>query len=264
MIKKSSIDSNELNKFNRTCEQWWDKSGEFKILHEINPIRIKYINDKIAEHFHYKLDDNISTLLKNLDIMDVGCGGGLISIPISTLGAKVTAIDANAHNIEALSDYIKKNKLNKFSINPVNITVEEYIINYPGKLYDVIICLEVIEHVANQQEFLQNLLKLLKPGAILILSTINRTMKSYTQAIIAAEYILQWVPINTHDHSKFIKPSELNNIIKQADQRDFYLKNLTGLKFSPMRNRWYLSEDDIDVNYFASIAEAKLLYSKSS
>lgn len=246
MTKKSSIDQNELNKFSKTSEQWLDKSGEFKILHKINPLRLKYISDKVIEHFNLRPATNPLKPLAHLDIIDIGCGGGLMSVPICKFGAEVTAIDANASNIKALSEYSDKNNL---KINSINITVEEYISKYPDKLYDVVLCLEVIEHVANQQEFVQNLLKLLKPTGILILSTINRTIKSYAQAIIAAEYILKWVPTNTHDYSKFLKPSELNNILKQ---NNFYLKDLTGLKFNPLINSWYLS-DDIDVNYFACI-----------
>ena len=149
-----------------------------------------------------------------------------MNVPICKLGEEVTAIDANASNIKALSEYSDKNNL---KINSFNITVEEYISKYLDKLYDVVLRLEVIEHVANQQEFVQNLLKLLKPTGILILS-INRTIKSYAQAIIAAEYILKWVPTNTHDYSKFLKPSELNNILKQ---NDFYLKDLTVLNSIP-------------------------------
>ena len=247
MNKESSVDQNEVNKFNKTSEEWWDKSGEFKILHQINPIRIQYINDKIAEHFNsiQNKEDDLQPL-KNLNIIYVGCGGGLISVPICQLGAKVTAIDANSYNIKALSEYTKNNNL---SINPINTTVEEYISNYPDQLYDVVLCLEVLEHVSNQSAFIQNLLKLLKPTGILILSTINRTIKSYAHAIIAAEYILKWVPTNTHDYSKFLKPSELYKIL---EVNNFHLKNLTGLKFDIITNSWYLS-DDIDVNYFACI-----------
>ena len=247
MTKKSSIDQNELNKFNKTSDEWWDKSGEFKILHKITPIRIKYIHDKIIEHFNiHEALSQTSKSLVDLDIIDVGCGGGLVSTPICQLGAKVTAIDANTYNIKALSEYSKETNLD---INCINITVEEYISTYPNKLYDVVICLEVVEHVANQKEFVQNLLKLLKPTGMLILSTINRTVKSYAQAIIAAEYILKWVPVNTHDHAKFVKPSELYNLLSQSK---FHMKDLTGLKFNPITNTWYLS-DDIDVNYFACI-----------
>jgi len=243
MNKESSIDQNELYKFNKTSNEWWDQSGEFKILHQISPIRLQYINNKITEHFNITGNDDLNPL-KNLNIIDVGCGGGLVSVPICKLGARVTAIDANSYNIIALSEYTKNNNL---TINTINTTVEEYISNFPDQLYDVVLCLEVLEHVSNQRAFIQNLLKLLKPAGILILSTINRTIKSYAQTIIAAEYILKWVPINTHNYSKFLKPSELCKIL---EANNFHLKNLTGLKFDIMTDTWYLS-DNIDVNYFA-------------
>lgn len=239
MTKKSSIDQKELNKFNKTTEEWWDESGEFKTLHDINPIRIKYIIDKVTKHFN--INNSSEHPLEGLEILDVGCGGGLISVPICKLGAKVTALDANENNIKASSEYAKKHKL---KIEFINNTVE----NHSG-LYDVLLCLEVIEHVGNIKEFVQNLTKLLKPHGMIILSTINRTIKSYFQAIIMAEYILKWIPINTHNYAKFVKPSELKNMLENTE---FQLEELCGLKLSPLTKTWYLS-DDIDVNYFAYI-----------
>lgn len=233
MTQKTSIDQVELNKFNKTIEEWWDKNGEFKTLHDINPVRIKYIMDKIGDS-HLRGNDNIS-------IIDIGCGGGLISVPLHKLGAKVTGLDANKHNIEAASKYAKKNKL---GIEFINSTAEEH----KGK-YDVVLCLEVIEHVANPEEFVQNLTRLVKDGGMIILSTINRTVKSYLQAIIMAEYVLRWVPTGTHDYTKFIKPSELKNMLKNSK---FQIKELKGLKLNPLTNIWYL-DDNIDVNYFACI-----------
>lgn len=244
MRKKSSLDENELKKFKKTSKEWWSISGEFKILHKINSIRIQYINNEIKKHFHY-LNDGEKSLL-NLNIIDVGCGGGLISLPLSKLGANITAIDANLSNIKILSNYLKNTDL---SVNPINTTVEEYIIKYPNHLYDVVLCLEVIEHVKNQDVFIKNLLKLLKTSGILILSTINRTLKSYIQTIIFAEYILKWMPVNTHDYYKFLKPSEL---YRSLENTNFQLKSLTGLKLNIITNTWYFS-DDIDVNYFACI-----------
>jgi 2-polyprenyl-6-hydroxyphenyl methylase/3-demethylubiquinone-9 3-methyltransferase len=245
MTRKSSIDQEELNKFNRTYEQWWDRSGEFKTLHDINPIRIKYITDKIREKFNIK--GTISDPLKNLDIIDVGCGGGLISMPMSDLGSNVTCLDANENNIKAASDYAKQHNL---QVEFVNSTVEEFIFaTKKPSSYDVVLCLEVIEHVANPPEFVQNLTKLLKPNGLMILSTINRTLKSYLQAIIMAEYVLGWMPRGTHDYNKFVKPSELKKMIQDSA---FDLQELMGLKLNPLLNEWYLA-DDIDVNYFACI-----------
>lgn len=241
MANRSSVNKNELDKFNKTSEEWWDRSGEFKVLHKINPIRIQYITDKILEWFS-------PSALSEIKLIDIGCGGGLITVPLSNLGIKVTALDANKHNINAASKYAKDNSV---SASFINSTVEDYVGDPKNqKTYDVVLCLEVIEHVDNLKEFIQNLTKLLKPKGIIILSTINRTLESYAQAILMAEYVLGWVKPGTHDYSKFIKPSELNSMLGQTD---CHLQELTGLKFNPMANNWYLS-DNISVNYFALIA----------
>lgn len=249
MTKKSSIDYNELNKFYKTSNEWWEELGEFKILHNINPVRLKYITKKITDHFGIcDLAKNDQNPLINLNVIDIGCGGGLISIPICKLGANVTAIDAN--NNHDIGEFFVRIKKNGLKINFIHATVEDYLNLNPNNLYDVVLCLEVLEHVDNQSEFIQNLLKLLKPNGILLLSTVNRTIKSYAQVIIAAEYILKWLPINTHSYSKFLKPSEIYNTIKQDN---FFFKDLTGLKFNAFTGHWYLS-NDISVNYFACIA----------
>ncbi len=249
MAQKTSIDQSELKKFNKSFEEWWDPNGEFKTLHEINPIRISYITDKITEHFN--LQNSSLNPLKNLSILDVGCGGGLVSVPIYKNGANVVGLDANKHNIKAATSYAKKNNLD---IKFINTTIEKLAANLDkpglGECYDVVLCLEVIEHVANLVEFLQNLVKLVKPGGLIIISTINRNIKSYFQAIVMAEYFLHWVETGTHDHAKFVKPSELHNMLKNGKK----IKELKGLKFNLLTNKWYIS-DDINVNYFACIAD---------
>lgn len=235
-MAKTSIDEHELGKFNKTVDQWWDLNGEFKILHRINPIRINYIIEKIKSHF--KITDES---YKNLRLLDVGCGGGLISVPLCEYGFKVTGLDAGENNIKAARFYAQKNRLN---INYVHSSVEDYIKG--GEKYDVIICLEVVEHISNVQAFLINLHDMLNEGGILIISTINRTLKSYMSAIIAAEYLLGWVPRNTHNFSKFLKPSEIVNFLYSTS---LTLKEIKGLKLDIVDNKWKLS-DNIDVNYF--------------
>lgn len=243
MTVKSSIDEIELNKFNKTHEQWWDEFGEFRILHQITPLRADYIIQKAIKHFG--IISPSKTPLAGLKILDIGCGGGLISAPMLRSGATVTGIDANSHNIKAAKEHATKYKL---KIDFLNETAEEHLKS--NNKYDVVICLEVIEHVANPEEFIKTITSLIKPGGMMIFSTINRTAKSYGLAIIMAEYVLGWVPRGIHDHAKFIKPSELRRMLNGSGKD---LKELQGLCFNALSRTWQLS-NDIDVNYFAYIA----------
>jgi 2-polyprenyl-6-hydroxyphenyl methylase/3-demethylubiquinone-9 3-methyltransferase len=248
MQQESSIDKEELNKFNKTYSEWWDTNGEFKTLHQINPIRIEYIISKIKRHFG--ISGTKKHLLSGLSLLDVGSGGGLISVPMSQFGAKVTGLDANKHNVKAAEIHAKEHKLN---INYLNTTIEQHI--YSEEKYDIILCLEVMEHVAHPDDFIVNLSKLLNPGGLLIISTINRTVKSYLLAIVGAEYVLRWVPVKTHNYSKFIKPSELVRISQNTSLK---IEELKGLIFSVLQQDWLLS-DDIDVNYFAVFSMARAI-----
>lgn len=242
-MTSTSINKEELKKFSKTAEQWWDKDGEFKMLHKINPVRLEYLKNKIIQH--YAIETKDSTPLNGLKILDIGCGGGLISMPLAQMGADVTAIDANESNIKAAGDYAKDNQID---IQLQHITAEE-LLPKANQSFDVVVSLEVIEHVANPKDFIQNLTKLVKPGGMVVISTINRTLKSYVFAIVMAEYVLGWVPKKTHHHSKFIKPSELNKMINNTG---FSLKELKGMTLDLPSTKWQLSVD-IDVNYFAYI-----------
>lgn len=239
MTINSSIDREELNKFSKISNQWWDLEGGFKILHKINPLRVKFISDKIKQHFN-RLDNDKPLI--NLNILDIGCGGGLITGPLYKLGGNVTGIDPSPENINVARAYANKHDL---KINYINSTPEE--LSRQAERFEVILCLEVIEHVVDPNYFIKSFTNLLLPGGMLIISTINRTIKSYFLAILMAEYILSWVARKTHDYNKFLKPSEINSILKN---NQLTLKELTGVVFNLTDGTWQLSQD-IDVNYFA-------------
>lgn len=243
MQRKSSIDPNEAKKFNDLSTAWWNRQGAFKILHQINPLRLKFITDKIDQHFENCITDYS---ILDLKILDVGCGGGLVSIPLAQTGAQITGIDAGVDNINSC---VEQALLQNLKIDFLHSSVEEIVSS--SQCFDVVLCLEVIEHVVNIEEFVRNLSILVKKGGMLIISTINRNLKSYLQAIIAAEYILRWVPKKTHTYDKFLKPSELNNLLIS---NKMIIKELVGLKYSISQDLWYLS-NDINVNYFAYITK---------
>ena len=233
----TTINKEEIQKFSKLAAEWWNVNGKFKPLHMFNPIRIEYITEEISDHF--KLDKEKKPLLKNLEILDIGCGGGLISEPMARLGANVTGIDAAEKNIKIASLHGKQSKLN---IN--------YLTKSPEQLkeiekFDVILNLEIIEHVENVDLYLKSCFKLLKKNGLMFTATINRTLTSYVKAIIGAEYILRWLPIGTHDWNKFIKPEELE---KSLNSLNFSTKNIRGLEFNPFLKKWKKS-NDLSVNY---------------
>ena len=233
----STINSDEIQKFSKLADEWWDVNGKFKPLHMFNPIRIEYILEEITKHF--KLDKKKKPLLKNLEILDIGCGGGLISEPMARLGGNVTGIDAGEKNIKIASLHSKKSNLEIDYLNksPEQLTQKEK--------FDIILNLEVVEHVEDLDLYLQSCNNLLKRNGLMFTATINRTLISYIKAIIGAEYILRWLPIGTHDWNKFIKPEELEK--KLADKK-FKTNNVQGLEFNPIFNKWKKS-DNLSVNY---------------
>ena len=238
-MKNSTINKEEIEKFSKIAEEWWDPAGKFKPLHKFNPIRIEYIKNNIIKTF--KLD-NKNKPLEKIKILDIGCGGGLLSEPMSRMGASVTGIDASNKNITVAKLHAKKNKLEI-----------EYICSSPeifktNVKYDVILNMEIIEHVEDISLFLNSCTKLLKKNGIMFVATLNKTLKSYIFAIIGAEYILRWLPIGTHDWNKFIKPEELE---KKLTDKNFTTSNIEGLKFNPIFNQWKKS-DDLSVNYIIS------------
>ena len=238
-MKRSTINKTEINKFNSLAAEWWDPEGSFKPLHKFNPIRIKYIKDKIIQHFNIK---SKKIPLKNINIIDVGCGGGLISVPMKRLGANVVGIDASLKNINVAKIYSKKKNLKI-----------KYICSSPEKLkikkkFDVLLMLEIIEHVDDVNLFIKQSSKFLKKNGLMFIATLNKTLKSYAFAIVGAEYILNWLPIGTHDWEKFIQPAKLVDIAKNYKLN---LKDLSGLKFNPLLDNWNLTNDK-SVNYIAN------------
>jgi len=233
----NTINKDEIKKFSKLANEWWDINGKFKPLHMFNPTRIEYILDVSLSYF--KIDKDKKFPLKNLKILDIGCGGGLISEPMSRLGADVIGIDASDKNIKVAKSHAKKSNLN---INYLNTKPENLKLNNE---FDIILNLEVIEHVENLDLYLKSCFDLLKPSGIMFTATINRTLTSYIKAIVGAEYILRWLPIGTHDWNKFIKPEELE---KKLTDLNFSITNLTGLNFNPFFQEWKKTKN-ISVNY---------------
>ena len=233
----TTINKEEIQKFSSLADQWWDVEGKFKPLHMFNPIRIEYIIEKIKYHFNLK--NKNTDILKGLSILDIGCGGGLISEPMARLGADVTGIDASEKNIKVATLHSKKNNL---KIKYLNNSPEQ--LDYKEK-FDIILNLEIAEHVEDINLYIQSCRKLLKSNGLMFTATLNRTFMSYIKAIIGAEYILRWLPIGTHDWNKFVKPEELENILSKENFKTIEIK---GLEFNPIYKKWKRSEN-LSVNY---------------
>ena len=234
----NTINKKEIEKFSKIAAGWWDPNGKFKPLHKFNPIRIKYIKDNIIKKFNL---NSSNKPLKTINILDVGCGGGLLSEPMSRLGANVVGIDASKKNIEVAKFHAKKNKLkiNYICASPEILKIQ--------KKFDVILSMEIIEHVEDINFFIKKSSELLKKNGLMFIATLNKTLKSYIFAIVGAEYILKWLPIGTHDWNKFIKPDELIKITKINNLK---LEKLDGMNFDLLTNEWNLSSNN-SVNYIA-------------
>ena len=234
----STINKKEIEKFSKIANEWWNPEGKFMPLHKFNPVRIKYIKDNIIKNF--KISSK-SFPLKNINILDIGCGGGLLSEPICRLGANVTAIDASLKNIKVAKYHSKKNKLNI-----------DYMCSSPDKLkikkkFDVVLNMEIVEHVEDINLFLKKSSQLLKKNGLMFVATLNKTLKSYIFAIVGAEYILRWLPIGTHDWDKFVTP---HNLIQFSKKNNLKLDKLDGIKFNLFADKWQISEDK-SINYIS-------------
>ena len=235
-MKNNTINKKEIEKFSKIAEEWWNPEGKFKPLHKFNPIRISYIKENIIKTF--KINQN-KTPLKNIKVLDIGCGGGLLAEPMCRLGAEVTAIDASEKNINVAKHHSKKNdlKINYICTSPEKLQIK--------KKFDVILNMEIVEHVEDVDFFLKSCAKLLKKEGIMFVATINKTLKSYVFAIIGAEYIMRWLPIGTHEWEKFVIPEDLIKILKEYN---LSLDKLDGMKFNLIKDQWSISSDK-SVNY---------------
>ena len=234
----TSVNKKEIDKFSKMADEWWDPNGKFKPLHKFNPIRIQYIKENIIKNFKLK---NKSNPLSGINILDIGCGGGLLSEPMCRLGANVTGIDASERNIKIAKLHSKKNKLkiNYLCSSPEKLKIK--------KKFDVILNMEIVEHVEDINFFLKSCSKHLKKNGLMFIATINQTFKSYIFAIVGAEYILRWLPIGTHEWEKFVKPEDLKKILIK---NNLYLDKLDGMKLDVIKDEWNISKD-VSVNYIA-------------
>jgi len=232
------MDTEEVQRFNQLSKQWWDESGPFKPLHQLNPYRIQYIRDCLAAHF--QRDRHKTSLFSDLSILDIGCGGGLVAEPLTRLGATVMGIDASWQAINVATDHARMMEL---PITYACTTAEDLLAQ--NKTFDIVLALEIVEHVTDVASFLKTCTRLIAPHGAFIVSTINRTWKAYALAIVGAEYIMRYLPKGTHDWNKFLRPSELAAFLRPLG---FSFADLRGLTYNLLKNQWSLS-NDLDVNY---------------
>ena len=227
---KTTIDRSEIEKFAAMAEAWWDPIGKFRPLHRLNPVRINFIRDRVSAHFGRDAAD--PSPLTGLTLIDIGCGGGLLTEPMARLGAQVTGVDATPRNVEVARLHAEQGGVKAVYLN---CAAEDLVAQ--GQRFDIVLAMEIIEHVADVDAFLEACGRLLKPGGIMFIATMSRTIKSYAMAIIGAEYVMRWLPKGTHEFAKFIKPSELANHCRDAG---LSLQASKGLQYNPITRRYWL------------------------
>ena len=235
----STVDEGEIERFSRIAEEWWDPKGKFAPLHRLNPVRLGYIRDRAAAH--WQRDPLGGSPLEGLSLLDIGCGGGLLCEPATRLGAAVTGIDAADRNIATARLHAERQGL---AIDYREATAEA--LTAEGRQFDIVLALEIVEHVADVDLFLKSCGRLAKPGGLVFLSTLNRTAKAWALAIAGAEYMLRWLPRGTHDWRKFLKPSE---VVRGLRMGGVVAQEIVGVVYSPLSRTWSLNARDLDVNY---------------
>jgi 2-polyprenyl-6-hydroxyphenyl methylase/3-demethylubiquinone-9 3-methyltransferase len=237
----TTLDREEVARFAKLAGEWWDANGPFRPLHRINPVRLTYIRDQLCRKFGR--DKAAASSLAGLSVLDIGCGGGLVAEPLTRLGAEVTGIDPAPENIAAAKAHAEGARLD---IAYRTATAEAFAAS--GASFDAVLLLEVIEHVPDVPLFLKSVAPLVKPGGVMILSTLNRTLKAYALAIIGAELILRWLPLGTHNWDRFVTPEKLRGALRGAGLAH---SDTTGMVYNPLADEWRLARDT-DVNYFAT------------
>jgi len=233
--KTGTVDADEVEQFSRIASEWWNPHGKFKPLHDLNPTRIGWIKNRIQDS-GFRIQD--------IHLLDIGCGGGLICEPMARLGASVTGIDASGKNIAVAKLHAEGAGL---TIDYRATTAED--LADSGTQFDVVLALEIVEHVADVELFVKSCARLVKPGGLIIMSTLNRSLKAYAFAIVGAEYVMRLLPRGTHDWKKFLKPSEL---CRALQRNDIVIEEMTGMVLDPLTWKWRLNPKDLDVNYLVA------------
>jgi len=245
-MAKSTIETAEVDRFTAMADEWWDPNGKFKPLHKFNPVRLSYIRNAVINHF--ALDELAREPFSGLRLLDIGCGGGLLCEPMKRLGADVVGADAGEKNISIASNHAERMELDI----DYRATTSEALAE-AGEQFDVVLNMEVIEHVADIQLYLNSCAALVKPGGIMLVATINRTFKAYALAIVGAERVLRWLPKGTHTYDKFVTPEEIISVLKRNDMQ---IKERTGVSYHPLEDTWKKSKD-LSVNYMILAERAK-------
>ncbi|MDH6267625.1 2-polyprenyl-6-hydroxyphenyl methylase/3-demethylubiquinone-9 3-methyltransferase [Rhizobium sp. SG_E_25_P2] len=242
---KTTIDQSEVDRFSAMAAEWWSPTGKFRPLHKFNPVRIEYIRDRVSAHFGR--DPKAHLPLSGLRVLDIGCGGGLLSEPVARMGASVVGADASEKNIGIARIHAEQSGV---TVDYRAVTAEQLAAD--GEQFDVILNMEVVEHVADVAFFMETCASLVKPGGLMFVATINRTLKAAAFAIVGAEYVLRWLPRGTHQYEKLVRPEEIEAPLGVGQMT---VTERTGVFFNPLQNQWNLSKD-MDVNYML-VAEKK-------